>query len=222
VNKKGNDWVIPDIHGCIKTLRSLINSLSLSSDDRLFFLGDYVNKGPSSDQVLDYLMELKKNMIIYTLRGNHEQMILDFSGMSTYEFEYHLNGLNSTNLTGEDFKLRKEYKKFLQTLPYYIELPEFLLVHGGFDFSIENPFTAYERMIWIRNMKTVPQRMKNKRVIHGHIPHDFETIIQQLKDKAPIIPLDNGCVYSNRQGLGTLIALELNTLHLEMQRNIDC
>ena len=53
-------YATTDVHGCLQTLRYLVEQeLQLTPDDELFLLGDYVNKGPDSRGVLDYLMHLQ-------------------------------------------------------------------------------------------------------------------------------------------------------------------
>ena len=73
------NFAIGDIHGCINTLRSLIEEqIKPEPGDIVYFLGDYINKGPDSKGVLDYLLSLKtSNLSIKCLRGNHEQYLLD-------------------------------------------------------------------------------------------------------------------------------------------------
>lgn len=220
-NAEGNDWVIPDIHGCIQSFEKLVARLNLSQHDRLFLLGDYVNKGPNSARVIDLILELKQKFKVWTLRGNHEQMILDFAGMSKYEFEYHLLGLNSTELATNEMTLKTEYRKFFQTLPYFIELPAFYLVHGGFDFQIENTFSEYERMIWLRNMVPDLEKLQGKQVVHGHIPNPIDHIKRAVNENNIAIPLDNGCVYPYHSDLGNLLALNLNSMELLVQPNIE-
>lgn len=57
-------WVIPDIHGCVRTLRALIEQLVIpAKEDTLYFLGDFVDRGPDSKGVLDYVMGLKESGI---------------------------------------------------------------------------------------------------------------------------------------------------------------
>jgi serine/threonine protein phosphatase 1 len=220
-NKKGRDLVIPDIHGCYRTFGKLVADLKLKPEDRLFLLGDYVNKGPDSSKVLDHIIELKHEFNVFTLRGNHEQMILDFSTLSIHEFEYHLNSLNTLSLVDSDFIIKPTYRNFMRSLPYYIELPDYFLVHAGFDKASKNPLEDYETMIWIRDLTKIRESLKGKRIIHGHIPHPCETIKQKINSKECRIPLDNGCVYPDRIGLGNLLCLELNTLEIHIQANIE-
>ena len=58
-------WVIPDVHGCLLTLRMLVEDLiGLRKDDSLIFLGDVIDRGPSSKGVIDYIIKLKEDGII--------------------------------------------------------------------------------------------------------------------------------------------------------------
>ncbi|NLI87022.1 MAG: serine/threonine protein phosphatase [Bacteroidales bacterium] len=72
-------YIISDIHGCIQTLRMLIEGkLKVSLQDRLFFLGDYIDRGPDSSAVVEYIIGLMRSgYTISCLIGNHEQMMLD-------------------------------------------------------------------------------------------------------------------------------------------------
>jgi predicted kinase len=75
-----NIVAIGDIHGCIKTLQSMIGPGGPRDDVAYIFTGDYINKGPRSAQVMRYLLENfegKKNS--FFLRGNHERPLEDWS-----------------------------------------------------------------------------------------------------------------------------------------------
>ena len=69
-------WIIPDIHGCLKTLKVLLeNQLKITKNDKVYFLGDYIDRGPDGKGVLDYLMRLKEEEYdIYCIKGNHEDL----------------------------------------------------------------------------------------------------------------------------------------------------
>jgi len=68
---------IGDIHGCITALTSLIDLVELRQDDKIITLGDYVDRGPNSRAVLEFVIELGKKHDLVALRGNHEIMMLD-------------------------------------------------------------------------------------------------------------------------------------------------
>lgn len=67
---------IGDIHGCFRALQTLAECVPFRVDDQLVFLGDYVDRGPDSRAVLDWLIEWWRKGDVVTLRGNHEIMML--------------------------------------------------------------------------------------------------------------------------------------------------
>ena len=69
-------WIIPDIHGCVKTVKALMeNLLRVTKYDVVYFLGDYIDRGPDSKGVIDYLMHLKEEEYnVHFLKGNHEDL----------------------------------------------------------------------------------------------------------------------------------------------------
>jgi serine/threonine protein phosphatase 1 len=71
-------WIIPDLHGCIKTLKHLVKEkISLQKNDVLYFLGDFIDRGPDSKGVLDYVMTLEaQGFNVRPLKGNHEEYLL--------------------------------------------------------------------------------------------------------------------------------------------------
>jgi serine/threonine protein phosphatase 1 len=68
---------IGDIHGCINALTSLIEFVEPGADDTIVTLGDYVDRGPDSAAVLDFVIGLGSTHNLVPLRGNHEIMMLD-------------------------------------------------------------------------------------------------------------------------------------------------
>ena len=69
-------WIIPDIHGCAQTVKVLLeNMLKVTKHDQLYFLGDYIDRGPDGKGVIDYLMHLQKEEYnVHFIKGNHEDM----------------------------------------------------------------------------------------------------------------------------------------------------
>ena len=115
-----------------------------------------------------------------------------------------------------------EYIKWMQQLEYFIELDDFILVHAGLNFRAEDPFKDKDSMLWIRDFDVVPEKIKNKRVIHGHVPVSLEFIDLSIKNKGyKFIDLDNGCYMTKREGFGNLVALELTSMDYKVQYNLD-
>ena len=78
----GRTFVVGDIHGCATELERLLRRLELGPSDRIVFLGDYIDRGSDTRSVVDLLLELKTNRRCQStfLKGNHEDMFLDFLG----------------------------------------------------------------------------------------------------------------------------------------------
>ena len=74
-------YAMSDIHGCIEELREQMKLVDLTGENRIVFLGDYIDYGDSSYQVLKYIWDLQKESgeeKVIVLKGNHEQMFLEW------------------------------------------------------------------------------------------------------------------------------------------------
>ncbi|OFX27609.1 MAG: hypothetical protein A2041_03045 [Bacteroidetes bacterium GWA2_31_9b] len=226
-------FAIGDIHGCLKTTNLLIDKLrQISPELTLYFLGDYIDRGPDSRAVLDRLIELKSNSpSIYILRGNHEQMMLD-----TYKHidnnNYILWQKNGSKQTLSNFSVPKgiidisnyipeKYIHFIESMPYFIETDQFFLSHAGINFNSVNPFTDTMSMIWMREENYNTELAKGKYIIHGHTQLPVEQIIKNIKNQNKTICIDSGCIYKYINGFGKLSALNLDTFELISIDNID-
>ncbi len=208
-------YAIGDIHGCFNSLKELIeNKIKLKKKDKLIILGDYIDRGPDSMNVLNYIIELQNNNFdVITLLGNHESMLLNaFYNKGEISKWIH----NGGNETLKSFKINSlnqiepKYISFIKSLRYYYELNEYLFVHAGFNDDIENPFVDNYSMLWNSRTKYLNPRLKDKRIIHGHSPLSLANIKQQILCSNKVINIDGGKVYPNPP-LGKLVALEINT-----------
>jgi serine/threonine protein phosphatase 1 len=217
-------FVIPDIHGCAVTFRTLVEDvICLTTEDQLYLLGDYIDRGPRNKEVLDTIIGLARGgYSVKTLRGNHEEMLLN-SENSPADFRlWTLNGGNATLYSfGVDSagEIPRRYLKFLEKLPLFFILDDFILVHACLNFDSPDPFSDRESMLWARHCEVDRSRIGNRRVISGHTPVNREALEKGLDSSR--IMLDNGCVYKGYTGLGALAALELNSMALFFQENID-
>ncbi|MGB0524699.1 MAG: metallophosphoesterase [Flammeovirgaceae bacterium] len=220
----GRRFVIPDIHGCSNTFRELVEKIALTEDDQLFLIGDYIDKGLDSKGVLDFISELdENNMMLYPIRGNHEQMFLDISKKNAYMIESYAKRERLTNLL-DGQKIKEPYRSFFECLPYYYELKDFYIVHAGFNFKAANPFEDFEEMLWIRDYTADPDWVGSKSILHGHTPSYKSVIMECIQNHYSVIPLDNGCVFSNggfNENYGNLICLNLDTYEVIVQPNIN-
>ena len=229
-----NRWVIPDIHGHIKTLKFLIEDrIALSRSDIIYFLGDYIDRGPDSKSVIDFIMSLQESGFnVNCIRGNHEDYCIKaweadqkrFLFHSKIEKEWRKNGANRT-LKSFGAKrprdINKHYIDWMKKTKYYIELEDYVLVHAGLNFKINNPFEDISSMMWIRDFKVDRNRLGNKKVIHGHVPVEMSLIDLFLNNNYDFISLDNGIYYENKDGFGNLLAYNIDTKEIVIQPNID-
>lgn len=221
-------YVITDIHGCAATfLKLLREQVKPAKEDDIYLLGDYVDRGPNSKGVLDIIFEMQQDgFAVKCLRGNHEQFLLD--ALEDRRFEMHWldnnGGAEALASFGVDsvHDIPSKYIRFIEDLPYYFELPDYFLVHAGFNFKTEKPFEDKEAMLMIRNFPVNHQVVKGKSIIHGHTPTPLHKIKTNLDDGAAVkINLDAGCVYKEAPDMGYLVALELNAWQLMIEPCID-
>ena len=212
-------YAIADIHGCCKTFRALLEKIGRREEDTLFLLGDYIDRGPDSKGVLDTMMRLPGRVV--ALRGNHEDIWLQTAATGegqNFRLPYNfwmengiLERLKSFSGTNPE-----PYLKFLEDMPLYHEVEDFLFVHAEFDFTLPDPFgkMGEESMLWGRTGGS----SGTKPVICGHTPLPLERIEAGLKTNR--INIDNGC-YFRREGYGRLLAYSLDDGRLYTQENID-
>lgn len=222
----GRQFAVADIHGCVKTFKKLvIEGISLQKDDTLFLLGDYVNKGPDSKGVIDFIFELRdQGFGVKCLRGNHEQYLLD--GL------HHFHDIPAFLLRGGDATLASFgvksieaipviYLSFIESLPFYFELEKYLLIHAGLNFNLPDPYTDHFSMLNIREMAVDFEKTGGRRIIHGHVPTPHPEIARAISMKNDHFSIDAGCVYDQYPGLSHLVALEIETEKLYIQPKID-
>jgi serine/threonine protein phosphatase 1 len=219
-------YALTDIHGCAQTLKALVlGQLKLQKQDELYILGDLVNKGPDSKGVIDFIVHLQKQHYnIQCLRGNHDQMLLKAAtkGESALNLSLSEKELVLQSFGIQEFEqLPPKYINFLESLPYYLELPDYFLVHAGFDFKQDDIFKDKEAMLNIRGYKLMPAKLNNKRLLHGHTPVALHTIKKSVAHSSYSLNLDAGCVYYKNASYGNLIALDLDSQELYIQPNED-
>ena len=232
---KGNRYVIGDIHGCIRTFRRMIEEqLHLKDNDVLYLLGDYIDRGPDPRAVIDYILKLKQgSFTTVPLLGNHEYMMLQSLEREEYFKLWMVNGYQTTLASfGIDpvlmdnrkcvLEIPALYFEFIRGLYHYAETEGFLMVHAGLGRSKEKPLENMEDLLWTRSEVYNSKVMKGRKLIHGHTPITLENIKDRVYDpEESFLNLDGGCVYKTINGLGNLIALNLDNLELFVQENID-
>lgn len=215
-----------DLHGCLRTFRYLVEQeLRLRPTDTLYLLGDYVNKGPSSGSLLNYLMQLQDfGFQLHCLRGNHDQELLDAAHghaekMWLTEAERTMTLASFGVAKVSDLPAR--YLSWLAALPYELELPDFVLVHAGYNFALPPAKMRrdYSTMLTTKSFVFDPSRLGGKRLLHGHVPTPVAEVKAAVEARAGAIGLDTGGVYRHNPELRHLAALNLDSWQLHLVEN---
>jgi serine/threonine protein phosphatase 1 len=179
-------FVIGDIHGEITKLKALINNIFyLDKNPHLIFIGDYINKGENSKEVLEYLLEIKINMpqTIFLI-GNHEYYYLQYIKNGTFKDEIIKYGLETTFKDFQiDFSSIKEklylpYKAIFDFLKPFVETDKYFISHAGvdlnnkdknFDTLSEDKFFIFKRYDFL----SFYNKIHNKIAIFGHTGFNY-------------------------------------------------
>ena len=193
-------YAVGDIHGCYDKLQVLMEKIDIDFEvDTLVFLGDYIDRGPQSFEVVAYLADLKKryaNTIF--LKGNHEEMLEKYlSGED--RITYLVNGgqqtlesyMNRPRPEGEPV-IPRTHLEFFASLRIYHETQNYIFVHAGLKNKVPLEKQKTEDLLWIRRRFIESKYDYGKMVVFGHTPL-HEPLLLPNK-----IGIDTGAVYGNR------------------------
>ena len=220
-------YAIGDIHGGSQTFLALTERINLRHQDRLYLLGDYIDRGPDSKGVLEAIISMQESGFdIRAIRGNHEDMLIrNITGNhDLYSWQW-IKSWGQKTLFSFGVKSLEElpirYRRFLAGLPYCLEDEEFIFVHAGLDMSLDDPTheTPEEQMVW--NSTYIPEEGSpdKRRVVCGHRVRTLETAHNSLQEQ--IIQIDNGAFTNQQPEYGNLLALNLDLMELVIQPWID-
>ena len=223
-------FAISDIHGCYLSFISLLEKIGLTTNDKLYLLGDYIDRGPDSKKVIDKIIELKNSgHDVFCLAGNHDFAILDAKTDYRFFNQWYNGWGGKQTLEGFGIKslgqLEGKYWDFFNSLEMFIEVDDFILVHAGLDFNLNNPLKPDVNMLYLRNWydQIKYDWLGNRKIIHGHTPvqkNRIEFMLEQL-DKDQVLDIDGGCFAKHLTGKGYLCAFDMTNKKLFFQRNLD-
>jgi serine/threonine protein phosphatase 1 len=207
-------FAIGDIHGCLDSLKELIDSnIQLDKNDKLILLGDYIDRGDKSKEVVDYIIYLQeKGYDITQLIGNHELLLLETFENEKNKPKWIQNGGDETLKSFGISSIKDistNYLDFFTNLKNYFSIEDYLFVHAGFNDKILNPFQDTYSMVWESQVEYLNPLLAEKTIIHGHRPITMEHCEKQINEKKQVINIDTGCVYKEKVGYGKLTAIEL-------------
>lgn len=207
-------FAVGDIHGCYRKLASLMERLPLDVEkDTLVFVGDYINRGPESRQVIDYLLDLETRVRnIVFLMGNHEHALLTYARYGETDCLRALRpmGVEATleSYGGDPVRslldlsmMPLEHRVFLENLRIYYRCGSYLFTHAGILPGEPIDSCPLDRLLFVRGVFLENREKLDSIVVFGHTP--FETPFV-TEDK---IGIDTGAVYGNM-----LTAVELPDL----------
>nr|WP_090993883.1 metallophosphoesterase family protein [Paenibacillus sp. OK003] len=219
--------VISDIHGCYDEFNALLEQAAYDpKQDELILLGDYVDRGPKSKEVVEQIMQMHEQYNIIVIKGNHDAMMVKALNHDVEDYDKHWirnGGLQTlasyveVSLDDEQLDwnvyteakqwLRTHYEhhlRFLEKLPLVYEIPGYIFVHAGINPDVEDWRTQSERdFIWIREpFYSRPTSLKET-VVFGHTP------VKNLHNEPGVwfdpsgdkIGIDGGCAYGARLNL---------------------
>lgn len=141
-NEKGRDFIIGDIHGCFTKMGQALRSVGFNPDagDRLFSVGDLVDRGPESIHAVDFIAQ----DFVYAVQGNHEDMAIRWPNGYMDWGNYAANG--GSWMIALDKETQRQVSDALSTLPIAIELETdnglVGIVHAECPFAVWQDFTA--------------------------------------------------------------------------------
>lgn len=210
-------FIVGDIHACPAELEALLSALALEAEDRLVFLGDYIDRGPGAREVIDLLLDLRADQVcgLTFLRGNHEDMFLDFLGYGgLYGDAFLMNGGVQTlhsygcwpNARSAATRIPEAHVEFLRGLA--LSFPgqglsrdpdqrdpdqDVLCVHAGIEPSRSLADQQAEHLLWIRQEFINSRHSLPCTVVYGHTPQP------EVRFHLPYqVGIDTGLVYGGR------------------------
>lgn len=214
VGKHRKIFAVGDIHGCFEKLARLIGQLPIDpAEDRIIFIGDYINRGPQSREVIDFLLDLQTKMPRSVfLMGNHEHALLRYAAEGDLEYLKMLRsmgveatlqsypGASVDSLRDLSF-LPAPHRAFLETLLPFHEENGYLFTHAGIVPGEDHRACPLDRLLSVRSIFLEDDTPLDSVVVFGHTPF-LTPLVTSRK-----IGIDTGAVLGNM-----LTAVELPRL----------
>ncbi|WAA13377.1 metallophosphoesterase family protein [Fervidibacillus halotolerans] len=205
--------VISDIHGCFDEFMELLDLVEYTvGKDRLILLGDYVDRGPKSKEVVQYVLELEKKDEVIILKGNHDERfvsLVERENPTVREMFFKYGGYETLksyvpNFSMEHFDeavdfIRQEYRhhiEFLNRTKLYFEDDHFIYVHAGL-----NPKFKDWKQQPVPDFYTIRETFlqgtvdTEKRIVFGHTATPLIHESGDIWMSGEKIGIDGGCVF---------------------------
>jgi len=177
-------YVIGDVHGCYDELCELFEKIEKHHggyDYKLIFVGDYVDRGPKSKEVVEFIMKMQQRGHV-ALMGNHEDMLIAGEYMYAAETIVSFGGFRGHYIP--DWAM-----DWMKALPKYYEDDTIIVAHAGANPAFPMNEQTDTMLLWLRYQPHHNAHM-GKHFYHGHTPHIGK--IEQAEDRTNV---DTACVY---------------------------
>jgi serine/threonine protein phosphatase 1 len=213
---------IGDIHGCLKSIEALWQTISVYRDAKFVFVGDYIDRGPDSKGVIDFLIKIQSERNCVFLRGNHEQMLLDAIDRKSMDHWIRNGGDATLSSYGSQLNIQNippSHLNFIRNTKIYLDTEDYFFSHAGAppDMEIEkskNTPELQDYFLWGRDHLNALSTPWEKTVVFGHTPRAFPI------RKPQMLGIDTGCVY-DEIGYGKLTAVILPDEKFIEQKSLD-
>ena len=227
--------VIGDIHGGLRALHQILERAKVSPNDKLIFLGDYVDGWSQSPEVIYSLIAMKETHTIVCIRGNHDDLLLEWlkNGTDNPQWFDHGGEATVTAYQNRDAETLAAHIAFIESLvDFHLDEQNRLFIHAGFtnmngvDFEYFPKLFYWDRSLWEtalaldKNMKTTdlayPKRLRlYNEIFIGHTPVSRigKTIPVQM---ANVWNVDTGAAFR-----GPLTIMDVDSKAYWQSENLD-
>ena len=166
----GRRIFIGDVHGHYDGLMELLEAIALGNDDKLYFLGDLIDRGPKSADVVEFVRSNGHTSLL----GNHENLMLDAlldNGVHPPALQAWLySGGQSTVSSYKSVDLLLEHRDWARTLPTHLDLGDIWLAHAGVHPGLPVSEQTTQEFCWIREQfhSISKPYFEDKTIITGH------------------------------------------------------
>lgn len=173
-------YAIADLHGRFDLLEKAFTMITADAEStpyEIITLGDYIDRGPQSKEVIDFLIKEE----VVSLMGNHEAMAVQVCLTPTNQLidwwmgnggQATIQSYNPDAYYGEVGWMGQDHLKWMASLPLYYETEKQVFVHAGISFpDVPLDEQDEERMVWMLYGKNDHGGWQGKHVVHGH--HQF-------------------------------------------------
>ncbi len=206
----GRVIAIGDVHGCVHALDALLEVISPTPQDQLIFLGDLIDQGRNSREVLDRLIELESECHLHLIRGNHEEMMFAARDSEKARRYWEVCGgvatLNSYRYAARLEDIPAEHWALLDRCREYYETEDVIFSHANYLPDVPMHVQPSYQLRWaLLEPAEMRPHCSGKRVVVGHT----EQADSEVLDLGFVVCIDTAC-----WRYGWLTALEVRTKHI--------